>query len=75
MRLGQITIDTVSATFAMKCEDDNAEATAVCKIMRRIADETGTVAIGVHHYGKAAESGLRGASAWLLRIDNCPDAS
>jgi hypothetical protein len=64
VRLGQYTIDTVSATFALKKEDDNAEATATSKIMRRIADETGTVAIGVHHFGKAAESGLRGASAW-----------
>jgi hypothetical protein len=63
-RLGQITIDTVGANFAMKSEDDNAEATKVCNIMRAIGNETGAVMSAVHHYGKNPESGLRGASAW-----------
>ena len=52
MRLGQITIDTIAASFSMKSEDDNAEATKVCNVMRTIGDETGAVTTAVHHYGK-----------------------
>jgi AAA domain-containing protein len=69
VRLGQYVADTVAACFAMKSEDDNAEATKVCNILRRIADETETVASAVHHYGKNPESGLRGASAWKGSAD------
>lgn len=64
LRLGQFVIDTVSALFAMKSEDDNAEATRICNTLRDIATETKTLAVGIHHYGKNLESGLRGASAW-----------
>jgi hypothetical protein len=42
-RLGQITIDTVAASFSMKDEDDNAEATKVCNAMRRIGEEVGAL--------------------------------
>jgi AAA domain len=68
-RLGQVTIDTIGASFAMKSEDDNAEATKVCNIMRSVGDETGAVTTAVHHYGKNPESGLRGASAWRGSAD------
>jgi RecA-family ATPase len=64
VRLGHVLIDTVAATFGMKDEDDNAEATKVCNTLRSIGDETGALMAPVHHYGKNAESGLRGASAW-----------
>ena len=63
-RLGQVTIDTVGTSFSMKSEDDNAEATKVCNIVRTIGNETGAVMSAVHHFGKNPESGLRGASAW-----------
>jgi hypothetical protein len=53
----------------MKSEDDNAEATAVCNILRRAGEETESLAVGVHHYGKNPESGLRGASAWRGSAD------
>jgi hypothetical protein len=69
MRLGQATIDTVAACFSMKNEDDNAEATRVCNIMRMIGDEIGALMAPVHHYGKNPESGLRGASAWKGSAD------
>ena len=69
VRLGQITIDTIAASFSMKSEDDNAEATKVCNIMRTIGNETAAVTTGVHHYGKNPESGLRGASAWRGSAD------
>jgi hypothetical protein len=64
VRLGQFTVDTLAASFGMKDEDDNAEATKVCKILRNIGEEVGALASAVHHYGKNPESGLRGASAF-----------
>ena len=69
VRLGHFVIDTVGATFGMKDEDDNAEATKVCKLLRSIYEDTGAVADAVHHYGKNPESGLRGASAWKGSAD------
>lgn len=64
VRLGQVPIDTVAACFGMKNEDDNAEATKVCNVMRSIGEDIGALMAPVHHYGKNPESGLRGASAW-----------
>ena len=64
VRLGQFSVDTIAASFGMKNEDDNAEATRVCNILRTIGEETATLAHAVHHYGKNPESGLRGASAF-----------
>ena len=69
VRLGNVVIDTVAACFGMKDEDDNAEATAVCNIMRRLGEDVGALMSAVHHYGKNAESGLRGASAWKGSAD------
>jgi hypothetical protein len=69
VRLGQITIDTVAASFSMKDEDDNSEATRVCNVMRTIGEEIGALMAPVHHYGKNPESGLRGASAWKGSAD------
>ncbi len=69
VRLGQAVTDTVAACFAMKDEDDNAEATRICNILRSIGDETGALMCPVHHYGKNPESGLRGASAWKGSAD------
>ena len=68
-RLGFLPIDTVAACFGMKDEDDNAEATKVCNILRLVGEETGALAGPVHHYGKNPESGLRGASAWKGSAD------
>jgi hypothetical protein len=69
VRLGQVVIDTIAASFGMKDEDDNAEASKVCKMMRLIGDEVGALMSPVHHYGKNPESGLRGASAWKGSAD------
>jgi hypothetical protein len=69
VRLGHIPIDTGAATFGMKDEDDNAEATKVCNVLRSVGDETGALMAPVHHYGKNSESGLRGASAWKGSAD------
>jgi len=67
--LGLVFVDTVSASFDIKEEADNAEAARVCKIMRYIADATGVVIVPIHHYGKNVGVGLRGASAWRANAD------
>jgi hypothetical protein len=64
VRLGVVILDTVAASFTMQDENSNAEVNKICGIMHRIGNETGTLVTAVHHYGKAADSGLRGASAW-----------
>ena len=69
VRLGHVTIDTIAACFSMKNEDDNAEATRVCNILRSIGEQVGAVMVPVHHFGKNPESGLRGASAWKGSAD------
>jgi hypothetical protein len=68
-RLGQVPIDTVAASFSMKDEDDNSEATKVCNVMRSIGDDVSALMCPVHHFGKNPESGLRGASAWKGSAD------
>jgi hypothetical protein len=69
VRLGMIVIDTVSASFALKEEDDNAEAARVCRLLRRLGDHINGVMMPVHHYGKDPSRGLRGASAWAFNAD------
>ena len=69
VRLGLVFVDTVSASFHIKEETDNAEAARVCKVMRRIGQATGTIVVPIHHYGKDASVGLRGASAWRANAD------
>jgi DNA polymerase I-like protein with 3'-5' exonuclease and polymerase domains len=64
VRLGVVIIDTASACFDLKDENDNAEVTRICKIMQRVGAGFGGVAVPVHHYGKVLEAGPRGASAW-----------
>ena len=69
VRLGHVPIDTIASCFAMKDEDDNAEATKVSNVLLRIGEEVGALMAPVHHYGKNPESGLRGASAWKGSAD------
>jgi hypothetical protein len=69
VRLGLVFVDTVSASFDIKEEADNAEAARVCKVMRRIGDAIAALVVPIHHYGKNAAVGLRGASAWRANAD------
>ena len=69
MRLGLVFVDTVSASFDIQEEADNSEASRVCKVMQRIAEMTGAIVVPIHHYGKNAAVGLRGASAWRASAD------
>jgi hypothetical protein len=62
-------LDTVSASFALREEDDNAEAARACKTLRRLGDHINGVMVAVHYYGKDPSRGLRGASAWSFNAD------
>jgi hypothetical protein len=64
VRLGVLILDTVAASFTMQDENSNAEVNKICSIMHRIGNEAGVLMVAIHHLGKDAESGLRGASAW-----------
>jgi AAA domain len=63
-------IDTMSAAFEIKDENDNAEIVSVCKQLQQIDEETGAFVLGIHHAGKNQEAGARGGSAWRGNVDN-----
>jgi len=67
--LGVLFMDTLAATFDMEDENDNSEASRVIRFTKEMRDELGITIVLVHHYGKTAETGLRGASAWRGGID------
>ena len=69
VRLGVIIFDTLAATFLLQDENDNSEASKVIKVLQNISATTNALCIPVHHYGKGAETGLRGASAWRAGSD------
>ena len=64
VRLGAIVVDTLAAVFALQDENDNSEASKIIRAMKVIGDALDVLIIPIHHYGKGAETGLRGASAW-----------
>jgi hypothetical protein len=64
VRLGLIVIDTMAAAFAMKDENDAAEAQQVLRHMRMLGEPIGALVLPIHHYGKTEETGLRGSSAY-----------
>jgi RecA-family ATPase len=69
VRLGAVILDTLAATCDLDDEDDNSEASRAGKELKRLSQEVGVVVLPVHHYGKAQDTGLRGASAWGALCD------
>jgi len=67
--LGLIIIDTVSASYAMKNENDNSEVAAVCRAMADMGGSLDAFVLSVHHYGKDPSQGLRGGSGWRGNVD------
>jgi AAA domain/RepB DNA-primase from phage plasmid len=67
--LGVVIIDTLAAAFGLKDENSNAEAAQVMRTLQSIATGLNVIVIAVHHYGKSAETGLRGASAFRAGAD------
>lgn len=69
VRLGVVIFDTLAATFLLENENDNSEAAKITKVLQNISFGLGVLCVPVHHYGKGAETGLRGASAWRAGSD------
>ena len=69
VRLGAIVIDTLAAVFSLQDENDNAEAAKIIRAMKVIGETLDVLMVPIHHYGKGAETGLRGASAWRAGCD------
>lgn len=70
VRVGVLAIDTITSAFAIENENDNSEAAHVCKILAWMAESLGLAVVPVHHFGKSADQGLRGASAWRANVDH-----
>lgn len=69
VRLGLVIVDTLAASFSMKDENSNAEATAIIRALKELSGALSVAVMPVHHYGKGQETGLRGASAWRAGSD------
>jgi hypothetical protein len=53
----------------MEDEDSNSEVAKVLKKMRGLGDKFSGLVIPIHHYGKAASTGMRGGSVWRAGAD------
>ena len=63
-----LVIDTLSATSWVDDEQDNAQAARMVAWLTGIADDLGTHVMVVHHSGKDASKGQRGASALRANV-------
>jgi hypothetical protein len=70
VRLGMVICDTLAATFDLNDENDNSEAAKAIRVMKVLSDALRVVVVPVHHFGKAATTGLRGASGWRAGCDS-----
>ena len=64
-----VVIDTLAAFFALKDENDNAEAATFMARLGEIAREMRVLIMPICHIGKNAEGGIRGASAFGAGAD------
>jgi hypothetical protein len=64
VRLGAIFVDTLAAAFGFEDENDAAKVNAALRCLRKVGSDINALVIPVHHYGKAASTGLRGSSAF-----------
>ena len=63
-----IIIDTLSALFSLRSENDNAEvADRVMKPLASVAKETGAAVLLIHHIGKQSEDAQAGVAAYRGR--------
>jgi RecA-family ATPase len=58
-----IVIDTMLAAFDIRDWNDPAETRRVMNTLSRIAEETSTVVLGIHHHGKDVARGAAGSYA------------
>jgi hypothetical protein len=64
-----IIIDTMLAAFDIADWNDPSQTRRVMNALARIAEETGTVVIGVHHHGKDVTRGAAGSYALTAAAD------
>jgi hypothetical protein len=67
--LGLIIVDTLAAAFAIDDENAAGEATKIMQLLQGISLRTGALVLAVTHYGKSAETGVRGSSAYTASAD------
>ena len=61
--LRMIVIDTLAAAAAFADENSSGETMAVMNLLRAVSVETGALVLVIDHFGKMAETGVRGSSA------------
>jgi len=64
-----VVIDTLAAYFALKDENDNAEVGTFMARLGKLARDMNVLIMPIHHMGKNAEGGIRGASAFGAGAD------
>jgi RecA-family ATPase len=64
VRLGAVFVDTLTAACLIDDENDAAKATQAMNILKWLGKEASALVLPLHHYGKAATTGLRGSSAY-----------
>jgi AAA domain len=64
-----IVIDTMLAEFDIRDWNDPAETRRVMNTLSRIAEETSTVVLGIHHHGKDVARGAAGSYALTAAAD------
>ena len=67
--LGMIVFDTLAAVFNVADENDAHSATAAMQTLQKLASDEGALVVGVNHYGKNIDAGVRGSSAWMASAD------
>ena len=67
--MGAVICDTLADGLAIEDENDNSKAAGVLRSLKLITDQLNLAVIPIHHYGKAADTGLHGASTWLAGSD------
>lgn len=61
--------DTFSSLTANANENDNSDVARVMRLVRESCNGSGASTLVIHHYGKDATRGLRGASAFFNNVD------
>jgi hypothetical protein len=67
---GLVVLDTASSLFTGLEENSNSDAAIVLERLDHLRDAIGGTVLLVHHTGKNAENGSRGASAWEGNVDD-----
>jgi hypothetical protein len=67
--LRAVFVDTLAAFFALEDENDNAKVGTFMAKLGKIARDLSVLIVPIHHMGKSADGGIRGASAFGAGCD------